>query len=85
VLLGLYSSGFNARALLIGWAAGILSGTYMASTQHFISSVYPLTVFGITVPGYAAVYSVLINVLVAVLLTPLLDLVARRGAAVASR
>ncbi len=85
VLLGLYTSAFNSRALLIGWGAGILSGTYMAATQHFISSIYPLTIFGVTVPGYAAFYSVLINLLVAALLTPLLDLVAKRGIAPAAR
>ena len=79
ILLGLYTDAFNARALLIGWVAGIASGTYMASTQHFISSVYPLAIFGVTVPGYAALYSVLINFLVAAALTPLFDLAGRRG------
>src|SRR6185436_3878819 len=67
VLFGLYTGAFNSRALLIGWAAGIGSGTYMAATQHFISSTYPLTAFGVTVPGYAALYSVVINVVVAAL------------------
>ena len=33
-------------------------GTYMAATQGFTSSVYPLEIFGVTVPGYAALYSV---------------------------
>ena len=50
----------------------------MAATQSFTSSVYPLTVFGVTVPGYAALYSVAINVLVVLLLTPLFDLVTKR-------
>jgi Na+/proline symporter len=84
VLLGLYTSAFNSRALLIGWAVGIGSGTYMAATQHFISSTYPLTVFGVTVPGYAALYSVVINVVVAALLTPILDRVTKRRPAHAS-
>ena len=84
VLLGLYTSAFNSRALLIGWAVGIGSGTYMAATQHFISSTYPLTVFGATVPGYAALYSVVINVVVAALLTPILDRVTKRRPAHAS-
>ena len=77
VLLGLYTNAFNSRPLLIGWAAGIGSGTYMAATQHFISSTYPLTVFGVTVPGYAALYSVVINVVVAAVLTPVLDRVTK--------
>jgi SSS family solute:Na+ symporter len=80
VLLGLYTRSFNAPALLIGWAGGTALGTYMAATQGFTSSVYPLTVFGFTVPGYAALYSVLINFLVAVVLTPLFDLVGKRRA-----
>ncbi len=49
----------------------------MAATQGFTSSVYPLEIFGVTVPGYAALYSVLINFLVVVALSPLLDLIAR--------
>ena len=84
VLLGLYTNAFNSRPLLIGWAAGIGSGTYMAATQHFISSTYPLTVFGVTVPGYAALYSVVINVVVAAVLTPVLDRVTKPSPAPAS-
>jgi solute:Na+ symporter, SSS family len=85
VLLGLYTRSFNVQALLAGWAAGIAIGTYMAGTQGFTSSVYPLTVFGFTVPGYAALYSLLINLLVVVLLAPLFDLLGRRRAASPAR
>jgi len=85
ILLGLYTRSFNATALLIGWAAGTLTGTYMAATQGFVSSVYPLEMFGVTLPGYAALYSVLINFLVAAVLSPPLDLMARRSAASATR
>jgi solute:Na+ symporter, SSS family len=81
ILLGLYTRSFNALALLIGWAVGTALGTYMAATQGFTSSVYPLEIFGVTVPGYAALYSVLINFLVSAVLSPPLDLVARRRAA----
>ncbi len=85
ILLGLYTQAFNAQALLIGWAAGTALGTYMAATQSFTSSVYPLTVFGVTVPGYAALYSVAVNILVVLLLTPLLDLVFKRASVSAPR
>jgi SSS family solute:Na+ symporter len=81
ILLGLYTRGFNALALLIGWAAGTAIGTYMAATQGFTSSVYPLEIFGVTLPGYAALYSVVINFLLAAALSPPLDLMARRSAA----
>jgi SSS family solute:Na+ symporter len=85
ILLGLYSRLVNASALLIGWAAGTGIGTYMAATQALTSSIYPLTVFGLTVPGYAALYSVLLNFLLAVLLTPVFDFLTRRSAAPAAR
>jgi SSS family solute:Na+ symporter len=78
ILLGLYSRGFNALALLIGWAVGTAIGTAMAATQGFAASVYPLEILGVTVPGYAALYSVAINLLLAVLLSPLFDLLAPR-------
>lgn len=85
ILLGLYTRTFNAIALLLGWLAGTAAGTYMAATQGFTSSVYPLEVFGVTLPGYAALYSVLINFLVAAALSPLLDLLARRSVASTAR
>ena len=85
ILLGLYSRGFNALALLIGWGAGTAIGIYMAAMQGFASSVYPLEIFGVTLPGYAALYSVVINLLLAVLLSPLFDLMARRTAAQSAR
>jgi SSS family solute:Na+ symporter len=85
ILLGLYSRGFNAHALLIGWVAGTAIGTTMAATQGFASSVYPLEILGVTVPGYAALYSVAINLLLAVLLSPLFDLITRRTATPSAR
>jgi len=85
IVLGLYTRGFNPITLLLGWIAGTAIGTYMAATQGFASSVYPLAIFGVTVPGYAALYSVVINLIVAVVLSPLFDLVARRGATSAAR
>ncbi|MGV1014041.1 MAG: monocarboxylate uptake permease MctP, partial [Methyloceanibacter sp.] len=78
ILLGLYTRSFNAMALLAGWAAGTAFGTYMAATQSFTSSIYPLAIFGVTLPGYAALYSVVINFAVACALTPLFDLMAKR-------
>jgi solute:Na+ symporter, SSS family len=70
ILLGLYTRSCNAKALLIGWAAGLAIGTYMAATQGFATSVYPLSAFGVTIPGYAALYSVVVNFALAIGLTP---------------
>jgi SSS family solute:Na+ symporter len=80
ILLGLYTRSFNAPALLAGWAVGIGVGTYMAATQSFTSSVYPLAVFGFSLPGYAALYSVLLNFLVAAALTPVFNILTGRRA-----
>jgi SSS family solute:Na+ symporter len=85
ILLGLYTRSFNATALFIGWAAGITAGTYMAATQGFTSSIYPLTLFGLTVPVYAALYSVLINFVVTIAITPAFNRLARRSVAPAAR
>jgi SSS family solute:Na+ symporter len=49
----------------------------MAATQGFASSVFPLEVLGTTIPGYAALYSVLVNFLVAFALAPILDRIGR--------
>ncbi len=76
IVLGLYTRSSKAPALLIGWAVGIAIGTYMAATQGFASSVYPLSAFGLTIPGYAALYSVIVNFALAIGLTPLFN---RRG------
>jgi len=81
VLLGLYTKAFNAPALLAGWAVGTAIGTYMAATQGFASSVYPLAIFGVTLPGYAALYSVVVNLLVVFALTPIFGALARGAAA----
>ena len=80
VLLGLYTRASNAGALLAGWVVGTAAGTYMAATQGFTSSVYPLTLFGLTIPGYAALYSVFINFAVALALAPVFGYMARRTA-----
>jgi len=73
ILLGLFTRRSNGRALLLGWAAGTAVGTYMAAARGFVSSIYPLDIFGLTVPGYAALYAVLVNFLVVILLTPVLE------------
>jgi SSS family solute:Na+ symporter len=45
----------------------------MAAVQGFTTSVYPLSAFGITIPGYAALYSVIVNFVLAIAVTPLFN------------
>jgi len=70
-MLGVYTRWFNDWALLIGWAIGMFVGTFMAASVNF-SATYPLAIGGFTVPGYAALYAVVLNLVVAAVLTPAL-------------
>ena len=75
VILGAYTRWFNSWALLVGWAAGTLTGTWMAFSVH-LANTFPLHVGDQTFPAYAAVYSVLLNLLVAIVLTPIFNALA---------
>ena len=69
VLIGLYTRFFHPNALLIGWAVGMLSGTWMAAQLDFRASVYALKLFGYTVPCYAALSALALNLAVCVALS----------------
>jgi len=71
VLLALYVR-LDPRALLAGWAAGVGLGTWMVAELAFKSSTYPLHIFGLTIPCYAAVSALLVNLAVSWLLTVVL-------------
>ena len=78
---GLFTRWFHAKALTAGWLTGTVVGTAMAAAQHFQSSIYPVRVGDLTVPGYAALYSLILNGIVVAGGTLLLDLMgASRGA-----
>jgi SSS family solute:Na+ symporter len=72
VMLGAFTRWFNDRALLIGWAVGIIVGTAMAVAMN-LTPTYPLVLAGYTLPGYTAFYTVILNLAVAVVLTPIFD------------
>jgi SSS family solute:Na+ symporter len=72
VMLGAYTRWFNSWALLVGWAAGTFAGTWMAYAVK-LANTYPLQVGDHTFPGYSAVYSVILNLLVVVVLTPVFN------------
>jgi SSS family solute:Na+ symporter len=71
VMLGAYTRWFDGWALTIGWAVGMLAGTWMAVVAH-LTPTYPLAVGDWTFPGYTALYTVVLNLVVAAVLTPVL-------------
>ncbi|MGB7258314.1 MAG: sodium:solute symporter family protein [Pseudolabrys sp.] len=79
VMLGAYTRWFNGWALLIGWAAGTAAGTAMAVATN-ISATYPLAFAGYSFPGYAALYTVILNLVVVVVLTPVFNAMSARDA-----
>ena len=68
MIFGLYTRWLNSKALLIGWAVGMISGTGMAASIGF-RPIFPLVVGDMTIPGYIAVYTVIINFAISVVLT----------------
>jgi solute:Na+ symporter, SSS family len=72
VMLGVYTRWFNDWALLLGWAAGIVAGTAMAVAVH-LTPTYPLAFGGYTFPGYTALYTLILNLGIAIVLTPVLN------------
>jgi SSS family solute:Na+ symporter len=77
VIFGLYTNKLNPWALLIGWGAGIGSGTWMAYAGAFKVSIYPLQLFGYTIPCYAAVSSLVVNIAVSFAMSWLFNAVLR--------
>ncbi len=74
VVLGLYTGWFHRHALLVGWAAGIIVGTTMVASLGFSTSVFPLQIGELTVPCYAALASLIVNLVVSVALTWVLNI-----------
>jgi SSS family solute:Na+ symporter len=69
VFIGLFTRWFYGRALTAGLLAGLTVGTAMVASLKFASSTYPLQIGDLTIPGYAALYSLIVNLVVATLVT----------------
>ncbi len=69
VMLGAYTRWFNSWAMLIGWAAGTVAGTAMAVASK-LTPTFTLSFAGHTFPGYTAVYTLILNLGIAWVLTP---------------
>jgi SSS family solute:Na+ symporter len=81
IVLGLYTRVLEYRGLLLGWAAGILSGTWMAISLKLAGSIYTIHLFGMAVPGYAAVWSLIVNLVVAIIVSAVVRVAGMQGAA----
>jgi len=72
VMLGAYTRWFNDWALLIGWLVGTVAGTAMAAAAN-LTPTFPLALWGYTFPGYTALYTVILNLALAIMLTPVFN------------
>ncbi len=80
VLLGLYTRWLHPYALLIGWLTGIASGVAMWANLGFTKTTYALELFGVTIPCYAALSSLILNIAISVALSFVLNAVAETRA-----
>lgn len=71
VFLGLYTSWFHQRALLIGLICGHLAGTGLVIGQSFLSSVATISLGQLDLPLYVALIALVVNLTVSIALTPL--------------
>ena len=78
VVLGLYSNKLNPWALLTGWAVGIVSGIWMTYGPGLkITTTVPIALFGYTIPCYAAVATLILNLAVSLALSWVFNAVLR--------
>jgi SSS family solute:Na+ symporter len=76
VMLGLFTRFFDRRALLVGWLAGMVAGTWIAASQDF-TPTWAATILGVNVNAYTAIWSLLLNLIVTTGLTLLIRAVGR--------
>jgi SSS family solute:Na+ symporter len=72
VMLGVYTRWFNDWALLVGWVVGTVLGCWMFVAANMTPN-WPLAFAGHTFPGYTAIYTVVLNLLIAIVLTPVFN------------
>lgn len=79
-----YKAWFNGSVVLVGWICGTVVGTTMAVAAN-LTPTYQLVIGGLTLPGYSALYSLLINIAAIVILTPLVGFLSRSSASATVR
>jgi SSS family solute:Na+ symporter len=78
VILGLFTRWLHDRALFVGWLVGLSVGTAMAASQGF-APTFPLGILGLTIPCYTALASLVLNLVVTIVLTPVFKALAAPG------
>ena len=78
IMLGVYTRWFNDWALLVGWIAGTIAGTAMAAAAKF-TPTYALTLGHFSFPAYTALTTLVLNLVLAVVLTPLFESMRAHG------
>jgi SSS family solute:Na+ symporter len=73
IVVGLYTRWLHRWGLLAGWATGMSVGTWMAYSLSFKAPVYPLHLGSMVVPGYAALWALIANFAVAVVVSVVLS------------
>ena len=73
IVFGLYTRWLHRWALLAGWAAGMVIGTWMGATLDFKATTYTVRIGTLTIPGYAALWAVIANLIVAVAASAVLN------------
>jgi len=68
IMFGLFTRWFNSWALLIGWAVGTILGTTIAAAAGF-KPTWALSIGGYGIPGYTALYTLILNIALASVLT----------------
>ena len=77
VLIALYTRFFHPVGLLLGWVAGIAAGTRMVWELKLKASIYPIHAFGVTIPCYAALSALLLNIVVGFVASLVLNAVSK--------
>jgi SSS family solute:Na+ symporter len=77
LVIGAYTRWFNPWALLVGWAVGTYAGTAMAISQD-LKPAYPFKLGDWNLPGYTAFYTLILNLVIAVVLTLVLNALSAR-------
>ncbi|WP_298213879.1 monocarboxylate uptake permease MctP [Acidocella sp.] len=76
VVFSVFTRALNGWALLLGWLVGIVSATWLVWQNHFTGAIWPFHILGYTVPCYIALATVVLNGIIAAVLSPLFQMVA---------